>query len=108
MKIKQCLQNIQKGYAEVFYYPQKDEKETFLLNWGYVHIEKIPYKADFEKDIIYYKDRWTIYEYCPGSVIGVIPYQQIGRTTGYATRKEALNAFYDLVCVVWSSIAYTP
>lgn len=113
MKIKQRLQNIERGYAEVFYYPENDLEETYLLGSGYVSIERIPYKADFEKDIMYYKKRWTIFkhresDFDPFGYIDEIPYYQIGRITGYKTRKEALKDFYNFVLSNWSSIEYAP
>lgn len=101
MPVKQVLQNVQKGYAEVFCYPEGDSDETTLLDWGYVSIEKIPYKADFEKDIIYYKKRWCIYlNYSADNSWGS-PFIKIGRKTGYETRKEALKGFHDWVCFEW-------
>lgn len=103
MPVKQVLQNVQKGYAEVFYYPEGDSDETTLLDWGYVCIEDIPYKTDFEKDIIYYKKRWCIYLNFKTFSYGD-PFIQIGRKTGYKTRKEALKAFREWVCFEWGMI----
>lgn len=104
MPIKQVLQNVKKGYVEVFYYPEGDSDEITLLDWGYICIEDIPYKTDFEKDIIYYKKRWCIYMYYRNNGSWGHPFIQIGRKTGYETRKEALKAFRERVCFDWGMI----
>lgn len=102
MTIKQVLKNVKDGYAEVFYYPEGNSDKTTLLDWGYVSIEDVPYKTDFEKDIIYYKKRWCIYLNYRNS--WGHPFIQIGRKTGYETRKEALEDFREWVCFEWCMI----
>lgn len=74
------LENVQKGYAEIYF------DETKYL--AYVHIEKFVKRTDFEKDEIHYVRRWVPYLRIG---FGFGGYSQVGRETGYATRKEAIE-----------------
>lgn len=74
------LENVQKGYAEIYF------DETKYL--AYVHIEKFVKWTDFEKDEIHYVRRWVPYLRVG---VGLNGYSQVGRKTGYATRKEAIE-----------------
>ena len=74
------LENIQKGYAEIYF----DENN----HCGYVHVEKFVTWTDFEKDEIHYVKRWVPYLQIG---IGLNGFSQVGRITGYATRKEAIE-----------------
>lgn len=75
------LKNVQKGYAEIYF----DENKYDAC----VQTEKFVKWTDFEKDAIYYVKRWVPYLYTGSGLNG---YSQVGRITGYATRKEAIGA----------------
>lgn len=75
------LQNAHKGYVEVC--------SQNGLGLGYVHTEKFVERTDFEKDEIYEVERWVPYIDLPEKASGFL---QVGRLTGYSTRKEAIEA----------------
>lgn len=75
------LENVQKGYAEVYF----DENDYC----GYVHVERFVKWTDFEKDEIHCVNRWVPYL---RTGFGFNGYSSVGRETGYATRKEAIEA----------------
>lgn len=82
------LVNIQKGYADVWLskhgkFGENDELDGF----GYVHIEKFVERSDFENDKVYYRTRWV--PYIHWDLGGFV---QSGKTLGYRTRKEAVEA----------------
>ena len=89
------LQNIQQGYAEVYFYQSEQPNDDHPVGWGYVVIESIPTGSDFDKDEIYYRSRWRAYIHktaTPGLSITGNNYTRIGRETGYATRQLAISA----------------
>lgn len=80
---KRKLENVLKGYAEV-YYPEYDRL-------GFVRTNEYVSWTDFEKDVIHKVDRWeTFLHFYPSW--GISSYENIGRNTGYRTRTEALEA----------------
>ena len=83
------LQNIQKGYAEFY------DVVNNRLSLGVVQQEDFVSHTDFDEDMVYYTKRWVPYVYTgEGSLNG---YTQVGRLTGYATRKEALRGWKEVL-----------
>lgn len=82
------LERVYKGYAEVYF--RKDGKfrkdDVRVDKAGYVSKFYIVERTDFDNDKTYYKERWLAFEWNKGN------YEQVGRKTGYATRKEAIEA----------------
>lgn len=94
------LQNIQQGYAEVYFYQSEQPNDDRPIEWGYVVLELIPTGSDFDKNEIYYRSRWRAYVHktaVPGLSITGNNYIQIGRKTGYDTRHLALRAMEQWV-----------
>ena len=92
MKLR--MSNIQKGYAELYYYADDDTSENRLLYSGYVHTENIPTHTDFDTDEIYYTTRWCTYisMRCDGW-----GFAKIGRETGYVSRALAIQGFEEYI-----------
>lgn len=87
------MENIQKGYAEV-YFPDSGKAA------GYVHTEEFVVFTDFENDIIHRTERWVPYAWMGGGsvleALGSSPgFSKVGRTTGYSKRKHALRALEE-------------
>lgn len=87
------LENIQKGYAEFYDVINGNE---YL---GYVSLREFVKYTDFEKDEIHYVDRWVPFLY---TGYGVNGYSSVGRETGYAKRKEALEGWREYVLEYWT------
>lgn len=85
------LENVQKGFADIYF----DENNHL----AYVHIEKFVKWTDFEKDEIHYVERWVPYLHVG---FGHNGFCQVGRETGYATRKEAIKGLIKEIEEVWS------
>lgn len=85
------LENVCKGYAEIVCSDKPIGDYSYDVELGYVHTEDFVRYTDFEKDKIYYTERWTIY-WWTGSF-----HTQIGKDTGYRTRKEAVEHFKYLM-----------
>lgn len=85
------LGHIHKGYAEVYF--RKDGKfrkdDVRVDKAGYVSKFYIVERTDFKNDRTYYRKRWLAFEWTESH------YEQIGRETGYATRKEAIEALVN-------------
>lgn len=79
------LHNAYNGYAEVYYRNHQ----------GVVEKQKFVKYTDFEKDVIHEVQRWvaTVYER-EGSLFN---WPVVGKKTGYATRKEAVQAIVEHV-----------
>ena len=84
------LENVMKGYAEIYF-----DENKYL---AYVHTEKFVKWTDFEKDEIHYVKRWVPY-LCIG--VGTNGYSRVGRITGYATRKEAIEGLTQEIEDYW-------
>lgn len=99
--MKRVLSNVQKGYAEVYYYPDGDVKGEHLLYTGYVVLKNVPVGADFTKDEIRYTTRWFAALYiAPGA--GLNGFQLIGKTaTGYASRSLALQGLEKAILDIY-------
>lgn len=55
--------------------------------------------TDFEKDEIHYVKRWVPYLRVG---FGLMRYSKVGRETGYATRKEAIEGLIKEIEGCWS------
>lgn len=89
--MKQILSNVQKGYAEVYYYPDDDVNEEHLLYSGYVALYDVPVNVDFHADTIEYTKRWFAALYF-GRGYGLNGFSLVGKyNTGYASRSRALR-----------------
>ena len=99
--MKRILSNVQKGYAEVYYYPDNDVKEEHLLYSGYVALRGVPIKADFHNDEIEYVNRWFAALYFgPGH--GLNGFSLVGRyNTGYASRSLALRGLDEAILDIY-------
>lgn len=90
--LKPKLQQISKGYAEVCF------KETH--RWGFVRTEEIVTWTDFENDEIHETTRWFAKVADEGGC-SILYYGHhwcnVGRKTGYKTRKEAVNAVVEYI-----------
>lgn len=86
------LENVQKGYAEIYF----DENKHL----AYVQTDKFVKWTDFEKDEIHYVKRWVPYLRVG---FGLNGYSQVGRETGYATRKEAIEGLIKEIEEVWDA-----
>lgn len=86
------LMDVQPGYAEVwFWYGEKtDDGESDKL--GVVEREEFVYRTDFENDKVYKVKRWIAGSYLPPDLVWV---WTVGNTTGYRTRKEAIEALIE-------------
>lgn len=81
-KPKRILENVQKGYAEV-YWSNYDQM-------GFVREEPYISWTDFDKDVIHEVNRWEAWLYS-NAWWGINGYDNVGRQTGYRTREEALE-----------------
>lgn len=99
--MKRILSNVQKGYAEVYYYPDNDAKEEHLLYSGYVALRGVPIKADFHNDEIEYVNRWFAALYFgPGH--GLNGFSLVGKyKTGYASRSLALQGLDEAILDIY-------
>lgn len=86
------LENIQKGYAEIYF-----DENDYLAD---VQVDTFVKWTDFEKDEIHYVQRWVPYLY---TGFGLNGYSQVGRITGYTTRKEAIEALIKEIEEVWDA-----
>lgn len=86
------LKNVMKGYAEIDF----DENNHL----AYVHEDRFVKWTDFEKDEIHYVRRWVPYLYIGAGLNG---YSPVGRETGYATRKEAIEGLIKEIEEVWDA-----
>ena len=99
--MKRVLENVTKGYAEVYYYPDDDAKEERLLYSGYVTLRGVPVKADFHNDTIEYVKRWFAALYF-GRGYGLNGFELVGRThTGYASRSLALRGIDEAILDIY-------
>lgn len=99
--MKRVLGNVQKGYAEVYYYPDDDVKEEHLLYSGYVALYDVPAKVDFHNDTIEYAKRWFAALYF-GRGYGRNGFELVGRTnTGYASRSLALRGIEQAIIDIY-------
>lgn len=99
--MKRVLSNVQKGYAEAYYYSDEDVKNEHPLYTGYVVLKNVPVGADFTKDKICYTTRWFAALYiAPGA--GLNGFQIIGRTaTGYVSRSLALQGLEKAILDIY-------
>lgn len=86
------LMNIQPRYAEIYF-----DENNYL---AYVHEDNFVKRTDFEKDEIHYVRRWVPYLYIGSGLNG---YSPVGRETGYATRKEAIEGLIKEIEEVWDA-----
>ena len=99
--MKRVLDNVQKGYAEVFYYPDDDVNEEHLLYMGYVALKKAPVAVDVASDTITYKSRWFAGLYF-GSNVGLNGFELVGRyNTGYVSRSLALQGLEKAIIDIY-------
>lgn len=99
--MKRILSNIQKGYAEVYYYPDEDVKNEHLLYTGYVTLKNAPVDVDVESDTIVYKPRWFASLYFGGNV-GLNGFELVGRyNTGYVSRSLALQGLEKAIIDIY-------
>ena len=94
------LQNIQAGYVEIYFYRSERLSDNRPIAWGHVSLESIPTGTDFDKDEIYYQSRWRVYIYKTATPCLSTPgknFIQIGRKTGYSTRRLAIQAMEQWV-----------
>lgn len=97
------LHNVQAGYAEVWIkLSGKINESTHLDADGVVETRQFTECTDFEKDEILYVTRWVAIIHDPSGQ-PLNPWKfgkswtQVGKLTGYATRKEAIDALVDHV-----------
>lgn len=90
--MKTKLENAAKGYVEFVCMPDNGDLYDGPYEIGYVHVEDFVVKTDFEKDKIYYTERWVSYRF-----YNYDGYLKKGRETGYKTRKEALDDMYKMI-----------
>lgn len=87
------LKNVEKGYAEVYF----EDKECA----GYVQLEEVDVGIDYKKDELMTAKRWFAYKTVKPSNLSAswerLRYLRVGRfSTGYETRRDAINALaYD-------------
>lgn len=86
------LMNVMKGYAEIYF-----DENNYL---AYVHEDSFVKWTDFEKDEIHYVNRWVPYLHIG---VGLNGYSPVGRETGYATRKEAIEGLIKEIEEVWDA-----
>lgn len=86
------LMNVMKGYAEIYF-----DENNYL---AYVHEDSFVKWTDFEKDEIHYVRRWVPYLHIG---VGLNGYSPVGRETGYATRKEAIEGLIKEIEEVWDA-----
>ena len=99
--MKRVLSNVQKGYAEVYYYPDDDVNEEHLLYSGYVTLKDVPVKADFHNDTIEYIRRWFAALYF-GPHHGLNGFSLVGKyNTGYASRSLALQGLEKAILDIY-------
>ena len=99
--MKRVLSNIQKGYAEAYYYPDDDVKEEHLLYSGYVTLRDAPVEVDVATDTITYKPRWFAGLYS-GRGVGINGFELVGRyNTGYASRSLALQGLEKAILDIY-------
>ena len=103
--MKRVLDNVQKGYAEAYYYPDDDVKNEHLLYTGYVTLKNAPVDVDVSSDTIVYKPRWFAGLYF-GRGVGINGFELVGRyNTGYVSRSLALQglekAIFDIYGPCW-------
>lgn len=97
------LYNVQKGYAEVWIkLSGKINESTHLDGDGVVKLKHFVERTDFEKDEMHYVMRWIAVINDPsGQPLNPwkfgSSFTQVGKLTGYATRKEAIDALVDHV-----------
>ena len=90
--MKRVLSNVQKGYAEVYYYPDEDVNEEHLLYTGYVALKDVPVDTEFVSDTITYKPRG----------VGINGFELVGRyNTGYLSRSLALQGLEKAILDIY-------
>lgn len=101
--MKRILSNVQKGYAEVYYYSDDDKKKEHALYSGYVTLKDVPVKADFHNDTIEYVNRWFAALYF-GSRYGFNGFSLVGKyNTGYASRSLALRGLDEAILDIYGT-----
>ena len=99
--MKRVLSNVTKGYAEVGYYLDDDEKKEHEIYSGYVVLYDVPAKMDFHNDTIEYVKRWYAALYF-GRGYGLNGFELVGRIkTGYASRSLALQGLDKAVLDIY-------
>ena len=98
--MKRVLGNIQKGYAEAYYYLD-DAKKEYLCS-GCVETCKVPIYVDLHNDIIEYTKRWFAYLHFKPEQQGLWAFYRVGRVnTGYASRSLALQGIEKAILDVY-------
>lgn len=101
MGINRVLGNVQKGYAEAYYYDENDRKKEHLKYTGMVSLQEIPITVDLTNDKINYIHRWFAY-LCVGPRTGLNGFVLVGRTnTGYASRSLALRGIEQAIIDIY-------
>lgn len=99
--MKRVLSNVQKGYAEVYYYPDGDVKNEHLLYTGYVTLKNAPVDVDVASDTIVYKPRWFAGLYF-GRGVEINGFELVGRyNTGYFSRSLALQGLEKAILDIY-------
>ncbi len=83
------LSSIQRGYAEVYY----GDEDDLDAPWGYVTSRQYVDHTDFEKEKVYYVQRWKVFRYDSDND----QFLGVGRLFGYKTRKEAIAKLDEYV-----------
>ena len=101
MGLNRVLGNVQKGYAEAYYYDENDHKQEHLKYTGMVSLQKIPIIVDLPNDKIDYLHRWFAYLYV-GPRTGLNGFVLVGRTnTGYYSRSLALQGLEEAILDIY-------
>lgn len=101
MGLNRVLGNVQKGYAEAYYYDENDRKQEHLKYTGMVTLQKIAITVDLPNDKIDYLHRWFAYLYV-GPRTGLNGFVLVGRTnTGYYSRSLALQGLEEAILDIY-------
>lgn len=102
MGLNRVLGNVQKGYAEAYYYDENDRKQEHLKYTGMVSLKKIPIIVDLPNDEINYLHRWFAYLYVGPRTCLDNGFVVVGRTnTGYASRSLALQGIEQAIIDIY-------
>ena len=102
MGLNRVLANVQKGYAEAYYYDENDRKQEHLKYTGMVTLQEIPITVDLHNDEINYLNRWFAYLYVGPSTCLDNGFVVVGRTnTGYASRSLALQGLEKAIIDIY-------
>lgn len=105
MGLTRVLGNVQKGYAEAYYYDENDREQEHLKYTGMVTLQEIPITVDLHNDEINYLNRWFAYLYVGPSTCLDNGFVVVGRTnTGYASRSLALQGLEEAILDIYGQV----